>query len=194
MRIVLASNNPDKLREVREILSGTNIEILSQKEAGIHTEPEETGTTFEENARIKALAAMRASGLPAVSDDSGICINALGSCPGVFSSRFLAELSYPEKCQRIMKLLEGMQDRRAHYTAAAVMVFPDGREITAEGIAEGEIAHEARGDGGFGYDPIFFLPEYGKTMAEISEDEKNALSHRGKAFRALAAKLREERN
>ena len=194
MRIVLASNNPDKLREVREILSGTDIEIVSQREAGIHTEPEETGTTFEENARIKALAAMRASGLPAVSDDSGICINALGSCPGVFSSRFLAELSYSEKCQRIMKLLEGMQDRRAHYTAAAVMVFPDGREITAEGIAEGEIAHEARGEGGFGYDPIFFLPEYGKTMAEISEDEKNALSHRGKAFRALAAKLREERN
>ena len=177
MRIVLASNNPDKLREVREIRSGTDIEIVSQREAGIHTEPEETGT-----------------GLPAVSDDSGICINALGSCPGVFSSRFLAELSYSEKCQRIMKLLEGMQDRRAHYTAAAVMVFPDGREITAEGIAEGEIAHEARGEGGFGYDPIFFLPEYGKTMAEISEDEKNALSHRGKAFRALAAKLREERN
>ncbi len=189
MKIVLASNNQDKLREVREILSGTDFEIISQKEAGIHTEPEETGTTFEENARIKAKAAMLASGLPAVSDDSGICINALGSCPGVYSSRFLSDFSYPEKCERIMKLLEGATDRGAHYAAAAVIVFPDGRELSAIGVCEGEIAFEAKGSGGFGYDPIFYLPEYGRTMAEMTEDEKNAISHRGRAFRELAKKL-----
>lgn len=191
MKLILASNNKDKLREIREILADTEIEIVSQSEAGCDFEAEETGTTFEENARIKALAAMRATGLPAVADDSGLEVNAMGGAPGVYSSRFAGERPYPEVCREIIARVGENPDRGARYVCAVVCVFPDGREISVSGATEGEIGCELRGTGGFGYDPMFLVPGTGgKTMAEIAEEEKNAISHRGKAFRKLAEELK----
>lgn len=191
MKIVLASNNAHKLREMREILDGTGIELIGMREAGADLEPEENGLTFEENARIKASACVKATGLPSLSDDSGICIDALAGLPGIYSSRFLGELSYPEKCQRIIRLLENYPVRTARYACSVVLVFPDGREFTAFGTTEGTIAEDQAGDGGFGYDPMFIVEGDGRHMAELSEDEKNAISHRGRAVRALLDKLKE---
>ena len=189
MKIVLASNNKDKLREIREILAGTGIEIISQREAGCSFEAEENGTTFRENARIKAKAAMEATGLPAVADDSGLEVNAMGGAPGVYSARFMEELSYPEKCQIIMDRVSGNPDRGARFVCSTVCVFPNGDEICADGVIEGNIADRARGTGGFGYDPIFVPVGYDRTTAEMSEEEKNSISHRGRAFREFADKL-----
>lgn len=190
MKLVLASNNPHKLREVREILAGSGIELLSQREAGCDMEVEETGASFAENARLKALAAMRATGLPAVSDDSGLEIRAMGGAPGVHSSRFAGDRSYDAVCRDILERVEGHPDRRARYCCAVVCCFPDGREIRCFATTEGTIARELRGSGGFGYDPIFLLPQ-GRTMAELTEEEKNAISHRGRAFRELVRKLKD---
>lgn len=189
MKLVIASNNQGKLREIREIMEGSGIEVLSQREAGCEFEVDETGTSYEENARIKATAAMRATGLPAVADDSGIEIEAYGWGPGIHSHRFLNGRSYPEACRDIVKELQGRTDRAARYCCAVVCCFPDGREICAFATTEGEIAHAvSSGRTGFGYDPMFLLPE-GRTMADLSEEEKNAISHRGRAFRQLLEKL-----
>lgn len=190
MKLVLASNNRDKLREIREILEGTGIEVIPQREAGVTEDAVEDGLTFTDNARIKARFAVEKTGLAAIADDSGLEISPMGMGPGVHSARFLPELSYPEKCQRIIALLDGVKDRAARYCCAVVIAFPDGRELTAFGTTEGEIAHEARGTGGFGYDPIFLVKGSDKTMAEITEEEKNAISHRGRAFREIAEKLK----
>ena len=190
MKLVLASNNKGKLREIREIMAGSGIEILSQREAGCEFEAEETGTSFDENARIKALAAMRATGLPAAADDSGLEVNAMNGAPGVYSSRFCGERSYAEACADIIARVEGCPDRGARYCCAVVCCFPDGREIHCFATTEGEIAREQRGNGGFGYDPMFLLPD-GRTMAELTEEEKNAISHRGRAFRELMKKLKD---
>ena len=186
MKLILASNNEDKLREIREILADTGIEIVSQREAGCDFEAEETGTTYEENARIKALAA-----LPAAADDSGIEIEAYGWEPGIYSHRFLHGRTYPEACRDIVAELRGRSDRAARYCCAVVCVFPDGREIKAFGTTEGEIA-ETLSDGttGFGFDPIFFSTELGRPMAELTEEEKNSISHRGRAFRKIAEELK----
>ena len=189
MKLILASNNRDKLREIRELMEGTGVTIIPQAEAGFREAVEETGTTFLENARIKARAAMEFTGLPAVSDDSGLEVNAMNGGPGVYSSRFCGDRSYAEACREIMAIVDKGEDRGARYCCAVVCCFPDGHEITAFGTTEGEIARELRGSGGFGYDPMFLLPD-GRTMAEISEEEKNAISHRGKAFRELTTKLR----
>ena len=189
MKLVIASNNAGKLREIREIMDGSDIEVLSQREAGCEFEAEETGTTFKENARIKALAAMNATGLPAAADDSGLEVNAMDGGPGVYSSRFCGDRSYAEACREIIGRVEGHADRGARYCCAVVCCFPDGREISCFGTTEGEIARTLRGSGGFGYDPMFLLPD-GRTMAELSEEEKNAISHRGKAFRQLLSKLK----
>ena len=188
-QLILASNNRDKLWEIREILAGSRIAVIPQLEAGFRCEVEETGTTFEENARIKALAAMRATGLPAVADDSGLEVNAMDGGPGVYSSRFCGGRPYSETCREIIDIVDRGTDRGARYCCAVVCCFPDGREIRAFGTVEGEIFHELRGSGGFGYDPIFYLPTLGKTMAELSPEEKNAISHRGAAFRSFAAQL-----
>ncbi len=188
MKLVLASNNAGKLREIREIMAGSGIEVLSQREAGCCFEAEETGTTFDENARIKALAAMRATGLPAAADDSGLEVGAMGGGPGVYSSRFCGERSYAEACREIISIVGANPDRSARYCCAVVCCFPDGREIHCFATTEGEIAREMRGSGGFGYDPMFQLPD-GRTMAQLSDEEKNAISHRGKAFRLLLEKL-----
>lgn len=190
MRLILASNNKDKLREVREILDGSGIEIISQSEAGCNFEAEENGKTFEENAKIKARAAMEATGLPCVADDSGIEINAMGGGPGIYSSRYCGDMPYSETCRRVISEIADNPDRGADYYCAVVCVFPNGDEISASGRTDGTIAYEPRGTGGFGYDPIFIPQGYSRTMAEISEDEKNSISHRGRAFRAFAEKLK----
>ena len=189
MKLILASNNRDKLREIREILADTDIEVLSQREAGCDFEVEETGSTFEENAWLKAAAVTKATGLPAVADDSGIEINAMGGGPGIYSSRFAGDRPYSEVMADVVARIGDNPDRGARYYCAVVCVFPDGREISVSGTTEGEIAREMRGTGGFGYDPIFLLTD-GRTMAEITEAEKNAISHRGRAFRKLAEQLR----
>ncbi len=191
MKLVIASNNAGKLREIREIMADSGIEILSQREAGCDFEVEETGSSFDENARIKALAAMRATGLPAAADDSGLEVNALGGEPGIYSSRYCGARTYEETCREIISKVESVSDRGARYCCAVVCCFPDGRELHCFATTEGEISRELRGDGGFGYDPMFLLPE-GRTMAELSEEEKNAISHRGRAFRELLSKLRNE--
>ena len=191
MKLILASNNKDKLREIREILEGTGVEVIPQREAGCDFEAEETGTTFEENARIKALAVLRATGLPAVADDSGLEVNAMGGAPGVYSSRFAGDRPYPEVCREINERVGDNPDRGARYVCAVVGVFPDGGEICVRGTTEGEIGRELRGTGGFGYDPMFVVPGTGgKTMAELTEEEKNAISHRGRAFRNFVEELK----
>ncbi len=190
MKLVLASNNPGKLREIREIMADSGIEVLSQREAGCDFEAEETGTSFDENARIKATAAMRATGLPAAADDSGLEVAAMDGGPGVYSSRFCGERSYAEACRDIIGRVGENPDRSARYCCAVVCCFPDGREIHCFATTEGEISRELRGSGGFGYDPMFLLPD-GRTMAELTEDEKNAISHRGRAFRQLMEKLKD---
>lgn len=189
MKLVIASNNAGKLREIREIMAGSGIEVLSQREAGCDFEAEETGTTFTENARIKALAAMRATGLPAAADDSGLEVNAMDGGPGVYSSRYCGARTYAETCREIISIVDGHSDRGARYCCAVVCCFPDGREIRCFATTEGEIAHDLRGTGGFGYDPMFRLSD-GRTMAELTQEEKNAISHRGRAFRQLLEKLR----
>jgi len=189
MKIVLASNNAGKLREIREILEGTGIEVLSQKEAGCSLDPDENGATFRENALIKARAVMEATGLPAMSDDSGLEVNAMDNGPGIYSARYGGDLPYEIKNKMIIDNVGDNPDRGARFVCAAVCVFPNGTELCADGVIEGTIGYEARGEGGFGYDPIFIPEGYTLSTAEISEEEKNAISHRGKAFRQLASQL-----
>ena len=191
MRIILASNNKDKLREVREILEPMGIEVISQAEAGCRFEAEENGSTFTENARIKARAAVEATGQICVADDSGLEVNAMGGGPGVYSSRFCGERGYPETCREIMEIVEkrGNGDRGARFVSAVVCVFPDGREIDCLGTVEGTIGRVYEGEHGFGYDPIFVPEGHTRSMACMTDDEKNAISHRGRAFREFARKL-----
>ena len=192
MKMILASNNKDKLREIREILIGTDIEIISQREAGCNFEAEENGSTFRENARIKAMAAMMATGLAAVSDDSGLEVNAMDGGPGIFSARFGGEeLSYDKKCQMIIDAVGNSSDRGARFFCSVVCVFPNGDEICADGAVDGKIGTFAEGNGGFGYDPIFIPAGFNHSIACLTDDEKNAISHRGKAFREFAEKLGE---
>lgn len=190
MKLILATNNRGKLREMREILEGTGIELLSPKEAGWELAVEETGTSYTENARLKALAAVRATGLPAAADDSGLEILALDSAPGLHSARFAGDRSCAEVFADIQARMAGKSDRRARYCCAVVCCFPDGREVRVFETTEGTISDTLRGTGGFGYDPMFLLPD-GRTMAELTEEEKNAISHRGRAFRELVKKLKD---
>ncbi len=191
MRIILASNNPDKLREIREILTPLGFEVVSQSEAGCHFEAEETGATFLENARIKARAAMEATGEPCVADDSGIEIDAMGGGPGVYSSRYCGDSTYEETCQKIIKIVNCSDDRSARFVCAVVCAMPDGGEISCEGVLEGSIGLQYEGENGFGYDPIFIPKGMGRSMACLTDEEKNAISHRGQAFRKFAKKLSE---
>ncbi len=189
MEIVLASNNKDKLREIREILAPQGITVVSQSEAGCHFEAEETGETFEENARIKARAAVAATGRPCVADDSGLEVNAMDNGPGVYSSRFCGNRSYRETCREIVSIVDGSDDRGARFRCAVVCAFPCGDELTAEGVIEGTIGHVFEGEHGFGYDPIFVPEGHTHSMACLTDAEKNAISHRGRAFRAFAQEL-----
>lgn len=187
---VLASKNKKKLAEMQTILGEQGIQVLSQAQAGVDLDPEETGLTFEENAIIKARAVSEASGLPAIADDSGLMVDALDGAPGVFSARYGGshELSDEYRWKLLLKNMEGMEQRTAKYVSVIAAVFPDGRILTARGECHGEIAESPRGDGGFGYDPIFRLPD-GRHMAEIDMDEKNRISHRAIALAEMQRKL-----
>ncbi|MBR4702206.1 MAG: RdgB/HAM1 family non-canonical purine NTP pyrophosphatase [Oscillospiraceae bacterium] len=193
-RYVLASHNAAKLREMRQILGELGIRVLSQEEAGVDVEPEETGTTFEENAVIKAVAVMEASGLPALADDSGLAVDALGGAPGVYSARYGGghDRSDGERNALLLKNMEQEEQRAAKFVSVIAVAYPDGRVLTARGEVRGEIAREERGENGFGYDPLFRLPD-GRHMAELTSEEKNAVSHRGNALRELKRILTEQR-
>ena len=189
MKLLLASENQGKLREMRALLP-PEIEIILSSELGFTLKNDETGTTFEENARIKAKNACLLSGLPSVADDSGLCVDALGGAPGVRSRRFGSEeLSDTQRCELLLKTLGDMEHRSAKFVSAIVCHFPNGDEITASGECRGEITLEKCGESGFGYDPIFYVPGYGRTMAEITPEEKNTISHRGTAMRIFTEKL-----
>ena len=188
--IILASNNKDKVKEVKEILKG--YDIISMKEAGIDVDIEENGTTFEENALIKARAIMRLTGQITMADDSGLEIDYLNKAPGVYSARFMGhDTSYDIKNKALIQKLEGVKgsDRSGRFVCAIAVCFPDGREIVKRGTMEGLIAEEIKGDNGFGYDPIVYLPEYGKTSGELAPEEKNKISHRGKALALIKEEL-----
>ena len=192
MKFVLASQNRGKLREMTEILKDCGVEIVLQSDLGVQVDVEENGDTFAANALLKAEAVMKATGLPAIADDSGLCVDALGGAPGVYTARYGGEgLTDPERYTLLLNNLRGQTDRRAHFHSAIACVFPDGRVLTAEGDCPGSIAFVPMGDGGFGYDPIFTVPEYKKTFSQLTAEEKNAVSHRGKALRAFAQVLSE---
>jgi len=192
MKLVLASKNQKKLAEMSDILSHLGIEVCDQAEAGVDLEVEETGTTFEENSLLKARAVMEASGLPAIADDSGLCVDCLNGAPGVYSARYGGEgLSDEERYRMLLENMRGAKTRTAHFTSCIACIFPNGDIIEAEGICPGTIAFAPQGDGGFGYDPVFFLPELRKTYAQLTAEEKAAVSHRGKALEVFDGKLRE---
>lgn len=193
MRLVLASNNEKKLIELKDILSRAGAEVVSQSEAGLSLNVEETGTTFEENAFLKAEGACKALSVPAIADDSGLVVEALNGEPGVYSARYGGELctSDEERTDLLLKNMEGKTNRQAKFVSAIACVFPNGDVISARGECHGIITMAPRGSGGFGYDPVFEFPEIGKTMAELSPEEKNAISHRGEALKNFEMKLRE---
>ncbi len=189
-RLVVASGNAHKLKEIAEIF--TDFEVVSQKEAGFDVDVEETGATFMENALIKARSASAALGLPVVADDSGLCVDALGGAPGVFSARYSGGHGNDEGNRALLlKNLEGETNRRAHFTCALALVYPDGRELTVEGRTYGEILQAEEGKGGFGYDPLFKSEDLGKSFGLATAEEKNAVSHRGRALQALLDKWKE---
>ena len=196
-KIVFATGNEGKMREVRLILQDLGFPVLSMKEAGVSLDIEENGTTFAENAMIKARAVWEKTGGIVLADDSGLVVDYLGGEPGVYSARYLGEdTSYEIKNQAIIDRLADAkeEERTARFVSAIAAVLPDGSELVTEGTVEGLIAHEPAGNGGFGYDPIFYLPEYGVTSAEIPIEKKNEISHRGKALEAMKKALKEEKS
>lgn len=183
MKVLIASNNGHKIKEIKEIL-GDFFDVVSLREAGVESDPEETGATFEENARIKAVAGMKASGMPCIADDSGLEVFALDGLPGVMSARYAGGHGDDSaNNEKLLRELENASDRSARYVCVICMAFPNGHEIVARGECRGTILKEARGEGGFGYDPLFFFPQFGKTFAEITAEEKNEVSHRKAALR-----------
>lgn len=192
MRFVLASNNQKKLSELRVILGAQGHEVLSLGDCGVCSDPEETGSTFEENALIKARNACAAACLPAVADDSGLEVDALGGAPGVHSARYCPG-SDQDRIDLLLKNMESVPDdqRGARFVSAVACVFPDGRELVARGECPGVILRQMQGDGGFGYDPIFYVPQEKMTFAQLPPDRKNEISHRGRALFAFAARLKE---
>ena len=193
MKLIIASNNAHKMREFKEILCPLGIELISQKEAGCDFEVDETGTTFEENAYLKAIAVTEATGLPAVADDSGLAVDALGGAPGIYSARYTGnhEDSDIDRYELLLKNLENEEQRTARYVACISCTFPNGHHIDTRGECEGEILRAPKGDGGFGYDPVFRPQGYERSMAELTPDEKNAISHRGHALVKFYDKLKE---
>ena len=190
MKFVLATHNPGKLREMGEILRDLGVEVVSPAALGIPVDVEETGTTFLENALLKAKAICRAANLPAIADDSGLCVDALNGAPGVYSARYGGEgLDDRGRCMLLLNSMRGATTRAAHFSCAVACVFPNGDTLTAEGRCDGSIAYAPLGDGGFGYDPVFLLPGTGKTFGQLSQEEKSAVSHRGKALKEFAGKL-----
>ena len=195
MKVVLASKNKHKLVEISKITEKFGIELVLQSELGIDIDVEETGTTFEENSFIKAEAGMKASGLPALADDSGIAVDALNGEPGVYSARYGFDDSLDDwgRLELLLKNTEQVPDgqRQAQFVCVITMVTPDNQVIQARGEIHGELTRQAQGENGFGYDPIFYYPPLGKTTAEMSPEEKNRVSHRGNALRVFYDKLKE---
>lgn len=194
MKLVVASNNAHKIAELNAMLSRLGMEVVSQREAGVHVEPEETGTTFEENSYIKAKAVLDASGMAAVADDSGLMVEALGGAPGVYSARFGgAECKTDrDRLEYLLKKMEGQENRAARFVSVITVLTPDGRKLVARGECPGVLLTEPHGENGFGYDPIFFYPEKGCTFAELTAEEKNQISHRSRALKLLSERIQKE--
>lgn len=193
-KIIFATGNQGKLKEIRMILKDLLVEIVSMKEAGIDIDIDENGSTFEENAVIKAKAIMEKTGCLVLADDSGLEVDYMDKAPGIYSARFLGEdTSYDVKNNYILDRLKGVPDelRTARFVCAVAAVFPDGRTVTRRGTIEGIIGHQTAGSNGFGYDPIFYVPEFNCTTAQLDPEQKNAVSHRGKALRAIGEVIRE---
>ena len=190
MKFVLATQNQKKLREMSDILSGFGVEVVTPKSLGIDLEVEETGTTFAENAMLKAKAICEAANLPAIADDSGLCVDALAGAPGVYSARYGGEgLDDVGRYRLLLENLRGQTTRTAHFACAIACAFPNGDTLTAEGKVEGTIAYAPMGEGGFGYDPIFFYPPLRKTFGQLTAEEKHGISHRGKALEVFVKVL-----
>ncbi len=193
MKLIIASNNAHKIREIKKILSEKFDEILSLRDAGISHETVEDGTTFMENALKKAREIVEISGCAALADDSGICVDALGGAPGIYSARYASGVccNASDEANNALLLanLEGKEDTSAHYTSAVALVYPGGREVCAEGYMYGRIINTPRGNRGFGYDPIFVMDGESRTVAEMTDDEKNAVSHRARALESLLSKI-----
>ena len=195
MKVVLASKNKHKLVEISQITEKFGFDLVLQSELGVDIDVEETGTTFEENSFLKAEAVMKATGLPALADDSGIVVDALNGEPGIYSARYGFDESLDD-WGRLLLLLNNTEhvpdgQRQAQFVCVITMVTPEGQTIQARGEIHGELTREARGENGFGYDPIFYYPPLGKTTAELSSDEKNSVSHRGNALKVFYEKLKE---
>ena len=194
-RMIFATGNENKMKEIREILGALPLEILSMKEAGISADIVEDGKTFEENALIKARVICKLAGEMVLADDSGLEIDYLNKEPGIYSARYMGEdTSYHIKNKSLIDRLEGVPDekRTARFVCAIAAVFPDGKELVVRGTVEGIIGYEEKGENGFGYDPIFYLPERGCTTAELPPEEKNSISHRGNALRLMKDLLERE--
>ena len=192
MRFVLATGNKGKIVEMQTILHALSIETVTMEALGIALEVEETGQTFLENAILKAEAVSRAAGLPAIADDSGLVVDALGGAPGVHSRRYGGgNLDDRGLCDYLLGQMADKEQRAARFVCSIVSLFPEHGQISATGVCEGEVLHAPRGTGGFGYDPVFAVNGTGKSMAELSQEEKNAVSHRGRALRSFAKELEE---
>ncbi len=192
-KLILASNNAKKLKELRAILSDADVEIISQREAGCDFEVEETGTSFEENAFLKASAVTAATGEAAVADDSGLCVDALDGAPGVYSARFTGNHEDSDEVRNrfLLKKMEKQEQRGARFVSCICCTLPNGDVLRCRGECEGEILYAPRGENGFGYDPIFLVKEAGRSMAELSAEEKNRISHRAKALQGFRKELRD---
>ena len=190
MKVVLASKNQHKLVEMRDILSAQGVEVVLESDVGVDVDVEETGTTFEENSLLKARAVMEASGLPAIADDSGLSVDALNGAPGVWSARYGGEgLDDVGRYRLLLENMKGQLDRKCKFVSVITLCMPGGDVITARGECPGTLAYAPQGENGFGYDPIFFVPEKKKTFAQLSAEEKNAISHRGNALKLFQRKL-----
>ena len=195
MKLVLASKNQKKLVEMNEILSHLGIQVCSEAEAVVDVEVEETGATFEENSLLKARAVMEASGMPAIADDSGLCVDALNGAPGVYSARYGGEgLDDTGRYRLLLENMRGQTPRTAKFVSVITCCFPNGDVLSARGECPGTIAYAPQGEGGFGYDPVFFLPQRKKTFAQLTAEEKNENSHRGRALALFQEKLKEYLN
>lgn len=199
MDYIIATHNMKKRDEMQRILAPLGIRVLLAEEAGVElTDAEETGTTFEENAFIKAESGCRESGMPCIADDSGLAVDYLDSAPGVYSARYAGEHGNDDaNNKKLLKALDGVEDakRGAAFVSVACCVYPDGKKLIARGECRGFIGYEEIGNGGFGYDPLFLPVEYGreKTMAQLTAEEKDAISHRGKSVRLLAKQIEEDK-
>ncbi len=196
MKVVLASQNRHKLAEIQAILAQYDMELVLQSDLGLQIDVDETGESFEENSELKARAVMEATGLPAVADDSGLCVDVLGGAPGIYSARYGAPdcVTDRDRLNHLLNNLRGVrsEERTARFVCVITLVWPDGRKLVARGSCEGLITFEPRGEDGFGYDPVFYVPSQGCTFAQMGAERKNAISHRANALHRLEALLDQE--